>query len=126
MKLPSGALRGLLAPAKTARNFGTASVNASSVYTDPSRQHEPAVASSPENITQEQRDILNKALRVDQAGEVAANWIYRGQMAILGRDATTGPIIQVRLQGVWMKTTKLMHFTLGHVGPRKKAPYCYE
>jgi 3-demethoxyubiquinol 3-hydroxylase len=62
---------------------------------DLSKLHEPAVATTPHNMTREQREILDIALRVDQAGEVAANWIYKGQMAVLGRDPTVGPIIQV-------------------------------
>jgi len=37
---------------------------------------------------------LDSALRVDHAGEVAANWIYRGQYAVLGRDKDVGPVIQ--------------------------------
>lgn len=52
------------------------------------------MATTPPDLTQKQRDILDVALRVDQAGEIAANWIYKGQMAVLGRDRTTGPIIQ--------------------------------
>jgi len=39
-------------------------------------------------------DVVSQVIRVDQAGETAANWIYRGQMAVLGRDRTLGPIIQ--------------------------------
>ena len=34
-------------------------------------------------------------VRVDQAGEIGANWIYKGQMAVLGKDKKVGPIIQV-------------------------------
>jgi len=77
--------------ARSVRTFATAP---SSVYIDPSKRHEPALATTPDNLTHEQREILTTALRVDQAGEVAANWIYRGQMAVLGRDRTAGPIIQ--------------------------------
>jgi len=33
-------------------------------------------------------------MRVDQAGELAANAIYRGQLFVLGRDPKVGPIIQ--------------------------------
>lgn len=79
---------------RTARAYTTAR-NPSAIYTDSSRQNEVAVTHTPDNMTPAQRDILDKALRVDQAGEVAANWIYRGQMAILGRDAKAGPLIQV-------------------------------
>jgi 3-demethoxyubiquinol 3-hydroxylase len=79
----------------SARSFVTAASRPSAVYTDPSRHHDPAVATTPADISQKQHSILDAALRVDQAGEIAANWIYRGQMAVLGRDRTTGPIIQV-------------------------------
>ena len=78
-----------------ARSFPMARSHASSVYVYPSRLHDPAVTTTPTDITRRQRDILDIALRVDQAGEIAANWIYRGQMAILGRDPIAGPIIQV-------------------------------
>ncbi|KAF9002033.1 COQ7 protein [Cyathus striatus] len=59
-----------------------------------SRRHHPSVSTSPQHITATQRNALDAALRVDQAGEVAANWIYMGQMAVLGRDPRTGPLIQ--------------------------------
>jgi 3-demethoxyubiquinol 3-hydroxylase len=87
------ALRSLAVTAGS-RSFATVTSNASSAYTDPSKSHEPAVATTPD-ITRQQRDILDAALRVDQAGEVAANWIYRGQMTVLERDPTVGPLIQV-------------------------------
>jgi ubiquinone biosynthesis monooxygenase Coq7 len=40
-------------------------------------------------------EILHSAIRVDHAGEVAANWIYQGQLAIFGRDAKVGSVIEV-------------------------------
>ncbi|KAH6918892.1 COQ7 protein [Coprinopsis sp. MPI-PUGE-AT-0042] len=67
---------------------------ASSAYTDASKSSDRAVSSTPDDITPEQRRILEGALRVDQAGEIAANWIYRGQYAVLGHDRKTGPLIQ--------------------------------
>ncbi|KAF9451219.1 COQ7 protein [Macrolepiota fuliginosa MF-IS2] len=67
---------------------------ASSVYLDQTQSKHPAVSTTPGNITEEQRAALDAALRVDQAGEVAANWIYMGQMAVLGRDPKTGTLIQ--------------------------------
>ena len=45
----------------------------------------------------EDRKRLDVALRVDQAGEVAANWIYKGQMDVLGDKQPFGGIIQVSL-----------------------------
>ncbi|KAJ7667232.1 COQ7 protein [Mycena olivaceomarginata] len=65
----------------------------SAIYTDPSRANDPAVCTTP-NITDAQRQQLDSALRVDQAGEIAANYIYMGQMAVLGRDRTLKPLIQ--------------------------------
>ncbi|KAJ8583063.1 COQ7-domain-containing protein [Rhizopogon salebrosus TDB-379] len=53
----------------------------STFYTDPSKTQEPGVSTSPSPvISLEQREILDNALRVDQSGEIAANWIYRGRV----------------------------------------------
>ncbi|KXN87743.1 Ubiquinone biosynthesis protein coq7 [Leucoagaricus sp. SymC.cos] len=67
---------------------------ASSVYLDQRQSKNPAVSTTPRNIAEEQRAALDAALRVDQAGEVAANYIYMGQMAVLGRDPKTGHLLQ--------------------------------
>jgi Ubiquinone biosynthesis protein COQ7 len=75
--------------------MATAPQTPSAVYMDPSKSRDPAVASTPGGLTAMQREALDSALRVDQAGEVAANWIYKGQFAVLGRDPTAGPLIQV-------------------------------
>jgi len=40
------------------------------------------------------KKLIDKIIRVDQAGELAADRIYAGQMAILGR-TDVGPTIQV-------------------------------
>jgi len=82
--------------AKTLRPLTrTITSRASTFYTDPSKNQEPGVSTSPSpNISPEQRKILDNALRVDQAGEIAANWIYRGQFTVLGRDPRVGPLIQ--------------------------------
>lgn len=42
----------------------------------------------------EEKEMLDRILRVDHAGEYGANRIYAGQMAVLGR-SRTGPLIQV-------------------------------
>ncbi len=34
-------------------------------------------------------------IRVDRAGELAANWIYSGQSAVLGTDPNVGKLIHV-------------------------------
>ncbi|GAA6063347.1 hypothetical protein JCM10212_004368 [Sporobolomyces blumeae] len=48
-----------------------------------------------------QRRILEKIIRVDQAGELGANYIYRGQRAVmgLGRDKKTTDLIQAMWDG---------------------------
>ena len=67
----------------------------SSVYFDPSATTDPSIAQTPDNLTEAQREELQSALRVDQAGEVAANYIYKGQLAVFRRDPKYGPLIQV-------------------------------
>lgn len=67
----------------------------SAAYTDPGRTQEASTSGTSQDITKLQKDTLDAALRVDQAGEVAANYIYMGQLAVLGRDRTVGPLIQV-------------------------------
>ena len=47
--------------------------------------------STPEQKTQA---LIDRIIRVDQAGELAADRIYAGQMAVLGR-TDVGPTIQV-------------------------------
>src|ERR1700730_2429535 len=66
----------------------------SSLYLKPEFSLDPAVATSPSDLSPAQRGTLENALRVDQAGEVAANWIYKGQIAVLGHDLVAGPLIQ--------------------------------
>lgn len=55
-----------------------------------------ATNETPSDLTRPERKTLEAALRVDQAGEVAANYIYMGQMAVLGKDPKVGGLIQVR------------------------------
>ncbi|KIM48952.1 hypothetical protein M413DRAFT_438129 [Hebeloma cylindrosporum] len=66
----------------------------STSYTDPSPGCELAAQATPSDLTESQRQILESALRVDQAGEIAANYIYQGQMAVLGEDKRMGSLIQ--------------------------------
>ncbi|KAM5535563.1 hypothetical protein V8D89_010730 [Ganoderma adspersum] len=67
---------------------------ASTAYTNPPLANDPAVTTSPKRISPNLRHDLESALRVDQAGELAANYIYMGQHHVLGRDPVTGPLIQ--------------------------------
>lgn len=64
-------------------------------YTRATGELGTAVTTSPDGLSSKQRRMLDAALRVDHAGELAANWIYRGQLAVLGKDADVGPLIQV-------------------------------
>ncbi|KAF9127969.1 ubiquinone biosynthesis monooxygenase Coq7 [Mortierella sp. 14UC] len=48
----------------------------------------------PLRLSKEQRELLEEMVRVDQAGELGANWIYRGQYAVLGSDKKVGPLLQ--------------------------------
>ncbi|KAK7466907.1 ubiquinone biosynthesis monooxygenase Coq7 [Stygiomarasmius scandens] len=66
---------------------------ASKAYTEPN-VNDSAIFSTPSNLSPAQRSALEGALRVDQAGEIAANWIYRGQHFVLGRQPITGALIQ--------------------------------
>jgi len=76
---------------RSVRNTHSDAPAASSAYF--SKPSEATTSSAP-NLTQAQRDTLTSALRVDQAGELAANTIYQGQAFILGRDKKVGAVIQ--------------------------------
>jgi len=47
------------------------------------------------SLTPKQKKLIDSMIRIDQAGEIGANYIYKGQIAILGNDKKVGPIIQV-------------------------------
>ena len=94
------------------------STRASETYTHPSNTLDAAVSTTPHDITPEQRRALDAALRVDQAGELAANWIYRGQMVVLGKHPKLGPLIQVGRHASFCNKYHRCEL-IGHVGPRK-------
>ena len=54
----------------------------------------PSLRAYGQKLTPEQKTLLDSMLRVDQAGELGANMIYQGQMAILGKNPQVGPQIQ--------------------------------
>ena len=70
------------------------------MYLDPTRSNEISFKTSPLDLTHTQRVALDTALRVDQAGEIAANWIYKGQMVVLGHDPRLRFLIQVSPKSV--------------------------
>lgn len=47
-----------------------------------------------ESLTAHQRELIDCMLRVDQAGELGADAIYKGQMDVLRKDEDVGPVIQ--------------------------------
>lgn len=84
----------LVSSVRLSRTFSTRALP-SAIYLEASTSHDPAITTSPEDLSPSQRNALDSALRVDQAGEIAANYIYAGQMAVLGSHKVAGPIIQV-------------------------------
>jgi len=70
--------------------------SASAAYT----RHLPgnATSTTPTDLTPLQQRILHRAIRVDQAGELAANTIYQGQLFVLGHDPDVAPVIQDMLE----------------------------
>ncbi|QRV99902.1 ubiquinone biosynthesis monooxygenase COQ7 [Ceratobasidium sp. AG-Ba] len=87
----------LLSATRPTRSYSSKSTRqklASSAYTDQTSLFSQATHETPSDLTRPQREALEAALRVDQAGEVAANYIYMGQIAVLGRDPRLGPLIQ--------------------------------
>jgi hypothetical protein len=93
--LPS-AFKALLHTRSAFLRFATVHTSASSAYIEGHDPKDPALSSTPQDLTPEQRALLDSAIRVDQAGEVAANWIYTGQMFVLGHDRSISPLLQVR------------------------------
>ncbi|KAJ2958358.1 hypothetical protein NQZ79_g6036 [Umbelopsis isabellina] len=45
-------------------------------------------------LTPEEVEMIKPMIRVDQAGEIGANFIYMGQIAVLGKDPKLRPILQ--------------------------------
>ena len=82
----------------TVRSLSTAATRElpSSIYLDSARAQDPAVTTTPQEVSPQLRHALESALRVDQAGELAANWIYKGQHDVFSRDPKLGPLIQAR------------------------------
>ncbi|THH08532.1 hypothetical protein EW145_g2636 [Phellinidium pouzarii] len=75
------------------RTFSSGRSLPSNAYTNVASASDISVASR-FKLNRIQHECLDRAIRVDQAGEIAANYIYQGQLAILGRDRAVGPVIQ--------------------------------
>lgn len=56
-----------------------------------------ATLETPTDLTPAQRTHLERIIRVDQAGELGANYIYMGQLAVLsrGKDQRVIDLVQV-------------------------------
>lgn len=54
-----------------------------------------AISSHQTSKQRRTKALLDKIIRVDHAGELGADRIYEGQIAVLGRTAV-GPLIKVR------------------------------
>lgn len=56
-----------------------------------------ATTETPSDLTPKQRQVLERIIRVDQAGELGANYIYMGQLAVLsrGKDKKVADLVQV-------------------------------
>src|SRR5438270_13209962 len=67
--------------------------SSSAKYNSPKEENNHQIKNIP--LTPKQRQLIDSMIRIDQAGEIGANYIYKGQMAILGNDKKVGPIIQV-------------------------------
>lgn len=76
---------------------------ASSAYlpprTPPSSSTPDRAATESPQFTPRQRQVIESIIRVDQAGELGANYIYSGQHAVLKRrpDKRIADLVQVRL-----------------------------
>lgn len=62
-------------------------------YTTTSNESESPKLSS-RKLTEEELELIKPMIRVDQAGEIGANYIYMGQIAVLGKDKNLRPILQ--------------------------------
>ena len=83
-----------------------------------------ATQETPTNLSPAQRRLLERIIRVDQAGELGANWIYQGQLAVLGRgDPALARLIQVRNPTTLTRLHVSEAFTImtAYVGSGKKA-----
>lgn len=57
----------------------------------------PATTETPVDLTPKQRQLLERIIRVDQAGELGANYIYMGQLAVLSRRKDKGVVDLVQV-----------------------------
>lgn len=83
-----------------------------------------ATTETPGNLTEEQKKLIERIIRVDHAGELGANWIYRGQkwaMDVKG-DNKTARQVEVRSFSALDRLKSLLSSVLGNVGERTTSP----
>lgn len=95
-------------------------LNPSDVYFEPTSHSQTSTSTTPE-LSEEHRAVIDRAIRVDQAGEVAANWIYRGQMAVLRNHREAGPLIEVFTVYLPEPYVNSTVWCQGHVGAGEEA-----
>lgn len=55
----------------------------------------------PRELSDEAQALLDEIVRVDQAGELAANYIYKGQLAVLSRASASDARVNRLVQDMW-------------------------
>ncbi|KAJ1557966.1 hypothetical protein HK096_004323, partial [Nowakowskiella sp. JEL0078] len=58
------------------------------------RLHHSDACTTAKFLSEDQRVMISRMLRVDHAGEIGANYIYKGQLAVLSSNKEVGPVIQ--------------------------------
>src|SRR5258708_6248637 len=94
----------------------------SSAYLDRTRGPDISTFSTPDDFSPSQRTVLEAALRVDQAGEIAANYIYEGQLAILPRYPVASMLIQASFTLLFIHRLDILILISGYLRPRDKSP----
>ncbi|CEP10571.1 hypothetical protein [Parasitella parasitica] len=53
------------------------------------------VSPNDRDLTQYEKVVISRMIRVDQSGEVGAYYIYKGQIAVLGEDPKLRPLLEI-------------------------------
>ncbi|KAJ1949044.1 ubiquinone biosynthesis monooxygenase Coq7, partial [Dispira parvispora] len=69
-------------------------------------------------LTETQKDMIRSMLRVNQAGEIGANYIYKGQLAVFSRDPKLSPLIK----HMWDQEKKHLHVFDRFIGDNRVRP----
>ncbi|KAJ1653465.1 ubiquinone biosynthesis monooxygenase Coq7 [Dispira simplex] len=69
-------------------------------------------------LTETQKNMVRSMLRVNQAGEIGANYIYKGQLAVFSRDPKLSPLIK----HMWDQEKKHLHVFDRFIGDNRVRP----